>query len=115
MEYRKIPLEKQLAKAGKGRRIHPEYTSCAIRMWADMPIAAYLGDENRRKDFRRLLGITEEEESAMTYAAAMTRIKPWFDGGGPTNKAHQALRLLSAPLYEAYQKWEEKQNEKNTT
>ena len=59
-----------------------------------------------------LLKITEEEENAMTYAEAAKHIGPWFDDSRFTAQAHQALRLLSEPVYEAYQaflKWKEEQ------
>lgn len=115
MPYVKIPLKKQLDRIAKGLCVHPEYMPAAIRAWADMPISAYLGAENRRGDFRRLLGITEEEEQAMTYSGAVSRIGPWFDDGRSVSGAHQALRLLAEPLHEAYHRWEEQQDETNTT
>lgn len=115
MPYAKIPLKKQLNKIAKGLCVHPEYMPSAIRAWADIPISTYLGAESRRRDFRRLLGITEEEEGNMTYSEAVSRIGPWFDDGRSVSRAHQALRLLAEPLHEAYQKWEEQQDETNTT
>ncbi len=33
MEYRKIPLERQLRKIAKGYCAHPEYMPAAIRAW----------------------------------------------------------------------------------
>lgn len=48
----------------------------------------------------------------MTYAEATKHIGPWFDDSRFTAQAHQALRLLSEPVYEAYQaflKWKEEQ------
>lgn len=112
MEYRKIPLEKQLGQIAKNCYAHPEYAPSAIRAWGEMPIGAYLGTEDRRKCFRQLLGITEDGEQAMAYGEAVKRIAPWFDDDRFTVMANQALRLLSEPLYEAYRKWEEQQNEK---
>lgn len=112
MEYRKIPLERQLRKIAKGYCAHPEYMPAAIRAWGEMPVGDYLGTEDRRKCFRQLLKITEEEENAMTYAEAAKHIGPWFDDSRFTAQAHQALRLLSEPVHEAYQaflKWKEEQ------
>lgn len=112
MEYAKIPLEKQLCQISKGLCVHPEYVPLTIRAWASMPIAAYLGTEGRRGAFRRLLGITEEEENAMTYAEAIERVGPWFDDDRFTAQADQALRLLAEPMhdaYQAYRKWKEDQ------
>lgn len=112
MRYRKIPLERQLGKIGKGCCAHPEYAPSAIRAWGEMPIGVYLGTEDRRECFRQLLKITEEEENAMTYAEAAKRIGPWFDDSRFAAQAHQALRLLSGPVHEAYQaflKWKEEQ------
>lgn len=116
MEYAKIPLEKQLCQISKGLCVHPEYVPLTIRAWASMPIAAYLGTEGRRGAFRRLLGITEEEENAMTYAEAAGLVGSWLDDDRLMPRAHQALRLLSEPMYDAYQtylKWKEQKNEKN--
>ena len=116
MEYHRIPLKKHLGLTAKGRHAHPEYIPRAIRAWGEMPIGAYLGTEDRRECFRRLLKITEDEELSMTYAEAVKRIGPWFDDSRFTSQAHQALRLLSEPMYEAYQKWEEQnEKEKNAT
>ena len=112
MGYAKIPLKKQLGLIAKGRHAHPEYAPSAIRAWGEMPIGVYLGTEDRRECFRQLLKITEEEENAMTYAEAAKHIGPWFDDSRFTAQAHQALRLLSEPVYEAYQaflKWKEEQ------
>lgn len=114
MEYAKIPLEKQLCQISKGLCVHPEYAPLTIRAWASMPIAAYLslGSGGRREAFRRLLGITEKEENAMTYAEAIERVAPWFDDDRFTAQADQALRLLSEPMHDAYQaylKWKEDQ------
>lgn len=112
MDYLKIPLEKQFSQVSKGLCVHPEYAPLTIRAWASMPIAAYLGTEGRRGAFRRLLGITEEEENAMTYAEAIERVGPWFDDDRFTAQADQALRLLAEPMhdaYQAYRKWKEDQ------
>lgn len=112
MDYLKIPLEKQFSQVSKGMCVHPEYAPLTIRAWASMPIAAYLGTEGRRGAFRRLLGITEEEENAMTYAEAIERVGPWFDDDRFTAQADQALRLLAEPMhdaYQAYRKWKEDQ------
>ena len=46
MKYKKIPLEEQFKKLDKGLRIHPEYNACAIRAWAEIPIAVYLGGDS---------------------------------------------------------------------
>ena len=118
MDYLKIPLEKQFSQVSKGMCVHPEYAPLTIRAWASMPIAAYLGlgSGGRREAFRRLLGITEEEENAMTYAEAAGLVGSWLDDGRLMPRAHQALRLLSEPMYDAYQtylKWKEQKNEKN--
>lgn len=119
MPYVKIPLKKQLDRAARGVYVHPEYIQTAIRAWADMPIAAYLGTADRRREFRGLLGITEEEESAMAYREAVQRIRPWFDGEGSVAEetARRALYCLAEPLLEAYRKWKEQRNEnaKDTT
>lgn len=115
MPYVKIPLKMQLNKIAKGLCVHPEYMPAAIRAWADMPISAYLGAESRRRDFRRLLVITEEEESTMTYSGAVSRIGPWFDDDRFVSRTHQALRLLAEPLHEAYRRWEGQQDETDTT
>lgn len=114
MDYLKIPLEKQFSQVSKGLCVHPEYAPLTIRAWASMPIAAYLdlGSGSRREAFRRLLGITEEEENAMTYAEAIERVGPWFDDDRFTAQADQALRLLAEPMhdaYQAYRKWKEDQ------
>lgn len=53
MEYRKIPLERQLRKIAKGYCAHPEYMPAAIRAWGEMPVGDYLGTEDRRKCFRQ--------------------------------------------------------------
>ena len=116
MDYLKIPLEKQFSQVSKGMCVHPEYAPLTIRAWASMPIAAYLGTEGRRGAFRRLLGITEEEENAMTYAEAAGLVGSWLDDDRLMPRAHQALRLLSEPMYDAYEtylKWKEQKNEKN--
>lgn len=115
MPYVKIPLEKQLDRASRGVYIHPEYIPLAIRAWADMPIAAYLGMEDRRKDFRELLGITEKEENAMTYQEAALGIRSWYESGLFTAQADRALFCLAEPLLKAYRKWEEQNHAKNTT
>lgn len=112
MEYAKIPLEKQFSQVSKGMCVHPEYAPLTIRAWASMPIAAYLGTGDRRGAFRRLLGITEEEENAMTYAEAAGLVGSWFDDDRFTAQADQALRLLAEPMHDAYQaylKWKEDQ------
>lgn len=114
MDYLKIPLEKQFSQVSKGMCVHPEYAPLTIRAWASMPIAAYLGlgSGGRREAFRRLLGITEEEENAMTYAEAAGLVGSWLDDDRFTAQAGQALRLLSEPMHDAYQaylKWKEDQ------
>lgn len=117
MTYVKIPLKKQLDRAARGVYVHPEYIPAVIRAWADMPIAAYLDTADRRREFRGLLGITEEEESAMAYREAVRHIRPFSDGeGGVTEEtARRALYCLAEPLLEAYRKWKEQKDAKDTT
>ena len=112
-KYEKISLDVQLEKLSQERCVYPEYTPLAIRAWAKMPLSVYLRTENRRKEFRELLGITKEEECTMTYAEAASHIAPWFDDDRNAQRAQKALSLLAEPLYVAYRIWEDKKNGKD--
>lgn len=114
MPYEKIPLKRQLGRTGRSVHIHPEYLPTIIGAWADMPIAAYLGTEERRRKFRGLLRITEEEEGAMTYREAAQGIRSWYKSGLYPEQADRALSCLAEPLLAAYRIWKEKNHAEDT-
>ena len=118
MEFKKMPLQEQLKRAGRGEIIHPEYAACAIRLWAEMPIAAYMAvgcreavSEHTR--LMNLLGITEEKEASMTYRDVAVLIGQRKQQGKNQWALDEAVRLLAAPAARSYRKWKEAQDGKN--
>lgn len=119
MELQKIPLQEQLRRAKEGFLIHPEYAACAIRSWADMPIAAYMGGENEeaakdRAKLRSLLNVTAEQEASMSYRDMAALIGRRKQQGWQKWGLEEAVRLLAAPAAKSYRKWKEAQDAKNT-
>lgn len=119
MAYDRIPLEEQLKKAADGRIVFPEYTACAIRAWADTPIATYLGGnsekgEERRQEIRTLLGISLMQEKDMCYRDVAERIAARMQTEELKQDAEKALYILAEPLAAAYTKWKEERHAKDT-
>ena len=118
MEFKKIPLQEQLQRAREGFLIHPEYAACAIRLWAEMPIAAYMADGSREAvsehtRLMNLLGITEEKEASMTYRDVAVLIGQRKQQGKNQWAMDEAVRMLAAPAARSYRKWKEAQDAKN--
>lgn len=104
MTYQKIPLDEQLKKVACNYHIHPEYAPCAIRMWAETPLAAYFGPTEKGRvlcsELMQVLGIPEGKEWEITYGEAAARI-PSLD----RYLMRAALRMLAIPLADAYAVW----------
>lgn len=111
VEYKKIPLDEQLEKAGK-KRIHPEYDACAIRGFGDMPLSGYMKNEHYRTRLGMALGIPPERLEKMTVREMALLISRQKRPGAGVLPHKELLRLFAAPMGEAYRAWKEAQDER---
>lgn len=108
----RIPLDEQLKRAAGGRIVFPGYPACAVRRWASVPIAAYLGGDSekgkeRRQELRTLLGISSGQEPYLCYRDAAELVCSRSQGRKQGRDTQRALRILAAPLADAYTEWKE--------
>lgn len=94
-----IPLDVRLKRLNDGYVSDSEYIFCLIQSMAETPIHVYLASfEDQRLRLRKLLGMTEEEDEALTYREAAARIHKMRLSPEKRQLADAAADILAAPL-----------------
>lgn len=110
MDYKKIPLEEQLEKAGR-YRIHPEHDACAVRAFGDMSLPDYMRNEHHRTRLGKILGVSQERLEKMTVRETAILISRRRRPGKGVLPFGELLRLFAAPMDGAYKAWKEAQQD----
>lgn len=112
MAYEKIPLEEQLDRASKRRRIHPEHDACAVQAFGMMPLCDYMKSDHHRTRLSRILNVSPERLEKMTVREAAVLISRKKRPGPGVLPFSELLLLFAAPMDGAYRLWKEAQDAK---
>ena len=112
MEYKKIPLDEQLEKAGR-KRIHPEHDACAVQAFGKMPLCDYMKNGHYAARLGMALGIPPEQLEKMTVRETALLISRQKRPGPGVLPHRQLLLLFAAPMSEAYRAWKEALDKKD--